>query len=160
MFVAWAILSPIAKHKGWAPGPTGSMENGARGWVLWVALSIMTIDSITSILPIAGEFLSMIGTQLRYTASLNTSVNRPSPIQDRRSKKDDDEVEPLSRLIPTRWVLTGLIASVVFGTVVVWMVFGYEGIKPWATLLGFLMGGAMSLLGYVTCIVYVGHSCG
>ena len=34
MFVAWAILSPISKHNGWAPGPVGDMTTGARGW--WV----------------------------------------------------------------------------------------------------------------------------
>jgi hypothetical protein len=29
----------------------------------------------------------------------------------------------------------------------VWAVFGAEGIKPWATLIGFVMGGLLSILG-------------
>lgn len=57
------------------------------------------------------------------------------------------EDEPESRLVPDRWVWGGLITSIIVGTLLVWIVFGYEGIKPWATVLGFLMGGVLSHLG-------------
>ncbi|KAH9930132.1 OPT oligopeptide transporter protein-domain-containing protein [Fomitopsis serialis] len=60
---------------------------------------------------------------------------------------DDKEVESPDRLVPTRWVAWGLGGSVVFGTILVWVVFGDEGIKPWATFLGFVMGGLLSVLG-------------
>lgn len=151
MFVGWAILSPLAKHKGWAPGPTGDMETGPRGWILWVALAIMTIDSTVSILPVAGEFLSIIRRKIQHRTDPNTARSRLLSSQDGRRQEGGsyDEVEPASRLVPTSWVVTGLIVSVVGGTIIVWVVFGYEGIKPWATLLGFVLGGAMSLLGYV-----------
>ena len=61
--------------------------------------------------------------------------------------KEDSEVETPDRLVPYSWVLWGLGASVLFGTILVWAVFGHEGIKPWATLLGFALGGLLSVLG-------------
>ncbi|KAH7019549.1 hypothetical protein EDB80DRAFT_676531 [Ilyonectria destructans] len=32
--LGWGILSPIARHNGWASGPVGDWENGSRGWIL------------------------------------------------------------------------------------------------------------------------------
>lgn len=34
MIVGWAVLSPLSKHLGWAPGPVSSTTNGARGWIV------------------------------------------------------------------------------------------------------------------------------
>lgn len=34
MVTGWAILSPLAKLNGWAPGPVSSSTNGARGWIV------------------------------------------------------------------------------------------------------------------------------
>ncbi|KAH8096690.1 OPT oligopeptide transporter protein-domain-containing protein [Cristinia sonorae] len=129
MLVGWAVLSPISKHSGWAPGPVGDMTTGARGWILWTSLAIMCTDSLVSLAPVVTEI---------FTKRLFL----------RHSSKDDDkEVETEDRLVPMRWVTWGLGGSVVFGTVVVWLVFGDEGIKPWATLIGFGMGGLLSVLG-------------
>ena len=61
--------------------------------------------------------------------------------------KESNECETEDRLVPTRWVVWGLAGSVVLGTALVWLVFGDEGIKPWATLVGFVMGGLLSVLG-------------
>lgn len=40
MLVGWAVLAPLAKHQGWAPGKVSDAEGG-RGWILWIALAIM-----------------------------------------------------------------------------------------------------------------------
>ena len=40
MLVGWAILSPMSKHLGWAPGPVGSTTTGARGWIVSRELGI------------------------------------------------------------------------------------------------------------------------
>jgi hypothetical protein len=140
MLVGWAILSPIVKHYGWAPGSVGDMTIGARGWILWVALAIMTVDSLTSLLPVVGEFISQISHMVYKTADSQTHFGRGAA---------SNEVEPPSRLVPTRWIVSGLIFSVTSGTIIVWLLFGSEGIKPWATFLGFVLGGGMSLLGSV-----------
>ena len=47
--VGWGILSPLAKSKGWAPGPVEDWSTGSKGWIVWVSLSIMLADSIVSL---------------------------------------------------------------------------------------------------------------
>ena len=47
--VGWGILSPLAKSKGWAPGPVKDWENGSKGWIVWISLAIMLADSIVSL---------------------------------------------------------------------------------------------------------------
>ncbi|PPQ70300.1 hypothetical protein CVT26_014585 [Gymnopilus dilepis] len=138
MFVGWAILSPLSKELGWAPGPVGDMSNGARGWILWISLGIMCADSLVSLLPVAYEYLedAIRPWQRGYTGARETSD------QDKHH-----ETETEDRLVPNKWVLVGLLSSVVIGTVLVWLVFGHEGIKPWATLLGFILGGMLSIIG-------------
>jgi hypothetical protein len=44
MFVGWAVLSPLSKHSGWAPGNVGSNTDGARGWIV----SIPSVHALTS----------------------------------------------------------------------------------------------------------------
>ncbi|KAF2149355.1 oligopeptide transporter-like protein [Myriangium duriaei CBS 260.36] len=47
--VGWGILSPLAKAKGWAPGPVDDWEHGSKGWIVWVSLAIMLADAIVSL---------------------------------------------------------------------------------------------------------------
>lgn len=47
--VGWAFLSPLAKAKGWAPGPVDDWETGSKGWIVWVSLSIMLVDAVVSL---------------------------------------------------------------------------------------------------------------
>ena len=61
----------------------------------------------------------------------------------------ESDTETSERLVPVRWVVAGLVSSILLGTLLVWAVFGHEGIRPWATVVGFLMGGVLSLLGCV-----------
>ena len=94
----------------------------------------MSSDSIVSLVPILRE-------------SFQKLVRKK-----REDDSDDNEVESEDRLVSTQWVIWGLFASVTFGTVTVWFVFGNEGIKPWATVAGFFMGTLLSILGYVPSI--------
>ena len=45
----WALLGPLAKSKGWAPGEVMDWRTGPAGWVLWVSLAIMLGDSLSSL---------------------------------------------------------------------------------------------------------------
>ncbi|RVX66553.1 hypothetical protein B0A52_09429 [Exophiala mesophila] len=47
--VGWAILSPIAKHNGWAPGSVDDWEHGSKGWIVWVSLAIMLADAVVNL---------------------------------------------------------------------------------------------------------------
>ena len=136
MLVGWGILSPLSKHAGWAPGPVGDMTSGARGWILWVSLAIMCSDSLVSLVPVVAE---IVYTKLWRGALGMGGGEDPT--------KESKEFETEDRLVPTKWVVWGLTGSVILGTALVWLVFGDEGIKPWATLVGFVMGGLLSVLG-------------
>ncbi|CAK5268494.1 unnamed protein product, partial [Mycena citricolor] len=130
MLVGWGVLSPISKLSGWAPGPVGDMTNGARGWILWTSLAIMCADSAVSLVPVVWDYVH----DLVHGDQAN-------------GDKDELETETEDRLVPNSWVLSGTLASVVLGTLLVWLVFGHDGIKPWATFLGFVLGGLLSILG-------------
>lgn len=43
--VGWAILSPLAKRKNWAPGDIDDWTTGSRGWIIWVSLASLLADS-------------------------------------------------------------------------------------------------------------------
>lgn len=131
MLVGWAILSPLSKLSGWAPGPVGDMSNGARGWILWTSLGIMCADSFVSLLPVLYEYT------MKAIKQSDLGVSPDS----------DNETETEDRLVPMKWVTRGLLGSIVIGTGLVWLVFGHEGIKPWATILGFILGGMLSIIG-------------
>lgn len=131
MLVGWAVLSPVAKHSGWAPGPVGDMTTGARGWILWTSLAIMCTDSLVSLVPVVYEII--VDKLWRSSAGDHG--------------KDDKELEAEERLVPMKWVVWGTAGSVVVGTILVWVVFGHEGIKPWATIIGYIMGALLSVLG-------------
>lgn len=48
-FIGWAILSPLAKSKGWAAGDVGDWEKGSKGWIVWISLAIMLADALVSL---------------------------------------------------------------------------------------------------------------
>ena len=37
--IGWGILSPLAKSKGWAPGPVEDWSSGSKGWIVWISLA-------------------------------------------------------------------------------------------------------------------------
>ena len=47
--LGWAVLSPLAKSQGWAPGPVADWTTGSKGWIIWISLAIMMVDSIVSL---------------------------------------------------------------------------------------------------------------
>ncbi|CEO59367.1 Putative Oligonucleotide transporter [Penicillium brasilianum] len=47
--LGWGILSPLARARGWAPGPVDSWDDGSKAWIVWVSLAIMLADSLVSL---------------------------------------------------------------------------------------------------------------
>ena len=47
--LGWAVLSPLAKFKGWASGDVGDWNTGSKGWIVWISLAIMLADAIVSL---------------------------------------------------------------------------------------------------------------
>jgi len=68
--IGWGVLSPIAKRKGWAPGPVDDWEIGSKGWIIWISLAIMLADSIVSLSyisakPVISHFRRLLDTFFR-----------------------------------------------------------------------------------------------
>lgn len=119
----------------------------------------MIAESIISLLPIT---YSSISTFLRHKQQRSSG---PKVFQAERSPREsniteddyyeprsladdqDPEHEPPERLVPTLWVQVGLVGSGILGVVLVWMVFGVEGIHPWATAVGLVLASVLSLIG-------------
>ena len=162
MIVGWAILPSLSKFNGWAPGPVGDMTTGARGWILRTALAIMISDSTISLIPVFNEFISKVlrtfkkkEVQIKLPRTpLSPERGEPVCSEDEYAAKDDKDFEPSERLVPNKWLWSGLFVSLIIGILLVWAVFGAEGIKPWATIIGFLMGGLLSLLGYAALFAF------
>jgi len=62
----YGLLGPLARSRGWAPGAIGDWETGATGWILWISLSIMLADSLTSLTLLMA---STLRTNLAYKRS-------------------------------------------------------------------------------------------
>ena len=92
----------------------------------------MCADSIVSLIPVVVEFV--------------TSAAQGWTSRGVVTVADDIEVETPERLVPLRWVYWGFGTSVVLGVLVLWAIFGNEVIKPWASLLGYAIGGLLSIL--------------
>jgi OPT oligopeptide transporter protein len=100
------------------------MATGARGWILWIALAIMCADSLVSLLPVIYEVV-------------HKAFDKNAPLNDDFDHEHGHEIESEDRLVPRQWVASGVVASTLVGIFLVWVVFGAEGIKPWATFIGF-----------------------
>lgn len=45
----WAILGPVVKAKGWAPGPIKDVQTGAAGWLMWLGLALLLGDCFSEL---------------------------------------------------------------------------------------------------------------
>ncbi|KAK4684568.1 required for meiotic nuclear division protein 1, partial [Tremellales sp. Uapishka_1] len=153
MIVGWAFLSPLAKHRGWAPGRVSSSTDGARGWILWVALAIMIAESLISLFPIVYKQVGSSVRRYRQSsrpkvfASRETTRDADDDDFDINASDDEEEHEPADRLVPFSWIYWGLGSSAVLGVGLVWKVFGSDGIHPWATAIGLVLASVLSLIG-------------
>ena len=124
---------------------------------LWVALAIMIAESIISLVPITMSYTSRVishyrqrskGPQVfRSTLSPEEHTFGGEEYFEPGEEDEDPEHEPPERLVPDSWVKWGLLGSGVLGVVLVWLVFGADGIHPWATAVGLVLASLLSLIG-------------
>ena len=82
--VGWAILSPYAKHKGWAPGEVDDWETGSRGWIVWVSLASLLADASVKLAwflfkPIWKNFCASGSVRSRLREFWGKSIQRQPP---------------------------------------------------------------------------------
>lgn len=111
-----------------------SITDGSRGWIMWIALAIMTTESIVSLVPVVSDFFHTLHKWYDPSSDVYT---------------EDDDTETSERLVPTKWAVWGIISSAILGTGIICFIFGASAIKPWASLIGFVLAALLSLLGLV-----------
>lgn len=88
--VGWGILSPLAKNKGWAPGPVDDWQSGSKGWIVWVSLAIMLADSVVSISWLLLHSLIVYGRgSVSHYQKKPRTGERSSLLETRRPSKGD-----------------------------------------------------------------------
>lgn len=96
----------------------------------------MISESVISLLPIAISYSENLAARIQQARTGEASIS-----------SEEHEVEPQERLVPMSWVSVGLTVSSILGIVLVWVIFGNEGIRPWATALGLVLASVLSVLG-------------
>lgn len=174
--LGWGVLSPLAKSRGWAPGPVNDWEVGSKGWIVWVSLAIMLADSVVSlswlVIKPALAIAPTVATRLSHTRFGNWIASKSPPTSNRASyqysalspiseessgpsshlqpghlsKSTEDEDAPPSQLISTRTVLILLPLTLVLNVICMHIVFG-NIISPLLSSLATLLAVVLSVMG-------------
>ncbi|KAL2821279.1 OPT oligopeptide transporter protein-domain-containing protein [Aspergillus cavernicola] len=173
--LGWGVLSPLAKSRGWAPGPVDSWEDGSKAWIVWVSLAIMLADSIVNLgwlvaKPALGTAPNLINrlsnSQVgRWIASKSPNIpgrytfhySALSPISEESStpnqisqgtdsKTGADDDAPPSQLVSMRTVLILLPLTLILNVVCMHFVFG-DIISPLLSSLATLLAVLLSVMG-------------
>ena len=116
----------------------------------------MIAESIISLLPITISYAraSLRRYQQRksgprvFQPSSPTQTDNDEYFEPANENDDEDlEIEPPERLVPLSWVQWGLGGSGLLGVLLVWWVFGSDGIHPWATAIGLVLASVLALIG-------------
>ncbi|OAX85367.1 hypothetical protein ACJ72_00256 [Emergomyces africanus] len=159
--LGWGILSPLAKNRGWAPGPVDSWEDGSKGWIVWVSLAIMLADSIINLgWLIARPFVTygpdlLMKLQHNITrkdfwldsfkpASRRTGYSAISVPNAKDNNSGDDA--PPSELISTRTVLILLPLTLILNVISMHISFG-NLITPALSILATFLALFLSVMG-------------
>lgn len=151
--VGWAVLSPLAKNRGWAPGPVGHWTDGSRGWLVWVSLAVMLADSIVSLAGIVLEPLirATVLQRQRSRRPRRSSYQRlpeedpPSSLPEAGLLDDPEPDAPPEDLVPATVVLWGLLLSGVLCVTTIRLVFGF--VPLYATAVAFGLALLLSVMG-------------
>ena len=174
--LGWGILSPLAKSRGWAPGPVDSWEDGSKAWIVWISLAIMLADSLVSLgwlvlKPIvkhspkciawfrstrAGQWIALrlhSGNHSYINYSALESESHALSHEDDHShqvltaaSEDEEEDAPPSQLISTRTVVILLPLTLLLNVVCMHIVFG-DIISPFLSTLATLLAVVLSIMG-------------
>ncbi|KAH5108107.1 hypothetical protein HBI25_075540 [Parastagonospora nodorum] len=168
--IGWGVLSPLAKHKGWAPGPVSDWTNGSKGWIVWISLAIMLADSLVSLgwlllrplitiarlyYPTAKEtfqthtwkelFTLNITRKQRYTP-LNSTTESPIAAIKKHLAQDQEPDAPPEHLISNRTTIIGLITSLTLCVIAVHI--SFPSLIPLRlTLLSLVLALFLSIMG-------------
>lgn len=149
--IGWAILSPVAKHQGWAPGPVGDWGQGSRGWILWAGIGLILGDSFIglgwflfkhSITRVWHKLKSTMHPQRSYeeTSSQEPLLGEyPDPhVPARASGQIDDQQFPKSAQITSSLVVLSAIPLVLLCLIALLVAFR-KLVAPFATIVAIVL---------------------
>jgi len=171
--IGWAVLSPLAKYRAWAPGPVSDWETGSKGWIVWVSLAIMLADAVINLgwlvirpaiyhgptwVRIANQQLSnsltwkdfLLGKHHRGYSTLHTSPSEqiapPQQLNKGNLSKDPPGDAPAHHQISNTTVAVLLPLTLLFCLVCIQISFGAY-IPPSLTALAILLALLLSVMG-------------
>jgi OPT family oligopeptide transporter len=173
--LGWGILSPLAKARGWAPGPVDSWDDGSKAWIVWISLAIMLADSLVSLgwlllKPIVARSTGWIAwfrstrvgqwIALRLQSHQHSYINYSAlesenhPLTHEQDDnqmhgaqaEEEEEDAPPSQLISTRTVVILLPLTLLLNVVCMHIVFG-DIISPLLSTLATLLAVLLSIMG-------------
>ncbi|PGH03736.1 hypothetical protein GX51_03880 [Blastomyces parvus] len=154
--LGWGILSPLAKHRGWAPGPVDSWEDGSKAWIVWVSLAIMLSDSVINLGWLMLRPFITYGPALLHNMTQRdfwADIFKPSSsrigytaLHPPHAMDDNDEDAPPSELISTRTALLLLPLTLVLNVICMHISFG-NLITPALSALATLLALFLSVMG-------------
>ncbi|KAH7383273.1 OPT oligopeptide transporter protein-domain-containing protein [Pyrenochaeta sp. MPI-SDFR-AT-0127] len=169
--IGWAFLSPLAKHKNWAPGPVSDWTNGSKGWIVWISLAIMLADSLVNlgwllIRPLVGIcrlyypnaketfqsntwkdlFTLNITSKQRYTQINDGTSETPLTTIKNHLTEGAEPDAPPEHLISNRTTVIGMIASLVLCIAAVHI--SFPNLIPFRlTILALILSLFLSIMG-------------
>lgn len=143
--LGWGVLSPLAKYKRWAPGDTASWDDGSKGWIVWVSLSIMLADSVINLAWLIAKPI-ITSTKLREIIRGRIGFKEAVQSAQHHGLDDDEDDVPSQHLISTRTVLILLPATLVLNVVCIHLAFPGTITLP-LTLLATLLALILSVMG-------------
>lgn len=159
--VGWGVFSPLAKSKGWAPGPVEDWNSGSKGWIVWVSLAIMLADSVVSLgwlilrplILYAPSYFDTLRERYRrgHLSSLKRGDYRalaPSSTSDSKTVQNKEAAEPdapAHHLVSNKTVLILLILSIILCIFAIRYVF--PPIPFGAIILSIVLALLLSLMG-------------
>ena len=161
--IGWGFLSPLAKNRGWAPGPVDDWEEGSKGWIVWVSLAIMLADSIINLGWLVARPLlyygPLYGRKLLGALRSRSSTHDYSAIGEGQDEdpslkladgheinNQDEDTAPPSQLISNRTVAILLPITLVLNVVCMHVAFG-NLITPALSVLATFLALVLSIMG-------------
>ncbi|KAG5802105.1 hypothetical protein H9Q74_013381 [Fusarium xylarioides] len=117
--VGWGILSPLAKHNGWAPGSVGEFDNGARGWILCVGMGLVLGDTFVAL---AWIVIQLIGNPIKaalrsWARPLANHLPEQVSLLSNSSVVHDNQQAESDGLPDERWSNSSLVTS----SLIIWL---------------------------------------
>ncbi|KAK6441510.1 OPT superfamily [Oleoguttula sp. CCFEE 5521] len=151
--LGWGVLSPLAKHQGWASGDVGDWNTGSKGWIVWISLAIMLADAIifrgVREHGLKNYLLNLSNPKMRGYSPVNLSDDPRTASKQAKSDNPPEEEEhdaPPEHLIGVKTTVVGAILSLTFCVVAVRIAFNAILSIP-LTLYALVLALLLSIMG-------------